>query len=136
MTWIDTVRARQRGGTSTDVLRALWSPRSWRATLHALLGAPLGVAAVAVIAGLVLVWPAAVWSLAGGPTGGRWLAVLYVVVAVAGPVALRWCVQAFGAVQRARFRSVLEVELAAPPGVAGGGPLRLVRPWRAPATWR
>jgi signal transduction histidine kinase len=136
MTWVDTVRARQRGGRSTHVLRALWSPRSGRATLHALLGAPLGVAAVAVIAGLVLVWLAAVWSLATGPTGARWLAVLYVVVAVAGPVALPWCVQAFGAVQRARFRSVLGVELAAPPPVAGGGPLRLVRPWRAPATWR
>jgi signal transduction histidine kinase len=136
MTWMDTVRAPGRGGPLTDALRALWSPQSWRATLHVLLGAPLGVGAGAVIAGLVLVWAAAVWSLAEGPTGARWLAVLYVVVAVSGPVALPWCVQAFGAVQRARFRSVLGIELAAPSPVAGGGPLRLVRPWRAPTTWR
>jgi signal transduction histidine kinase len=136
MTWIDTVRARRRGGTLTGALAALWSARSWRATLHALLGAALGVGAGAVIAGLVLVWLAAVWSLAEGPTGAQLLAVLYVVVAVAVPVALPWCVQAFGAVQRARFRTVLGIEIAAPPRVAGSSPLRLVRPWRAPATWR
>jgi signal transduction histidine kinase len=135
MTWIDTVRARRRGGTLTGALEALWSARSWRATLHALLGAALGVGAGAVIAGLVLVWLAAVWSLAEGPTGAQLLAVLYVVVAVAVPVALPWCVQAFGAVQRARFRTVLGIEIAAPPRVAGSW-LRLVRPWRAPATWR
>jgi signal transduction histidine kinase len=136
MTWIDTVRARRRGGTLTGALAALWSARSWRATLHALLGAALGVGAGAVIAGLVLVWLAAVWSLAEGPTGAQLLAVLYVVVAVAVPVALPWCVQAFGAVQRARFRTVLGIEIAAPPRVAGSSPQRLVRPWRAPATWR
>jgi signal transduction histidine kinase len=55
---------------------------------------------------------------------------------VAVPVALPWCVQAFGAVQRARFRTVLGIEIAAPPRVAGSSPQRLVRPWRAPATWR
>jgi signal transduction histidine kinase len=136
MTSMDTVGARRRGGTLTTALQALWSARSWRATLHALLGAPLAVGACAVIAGLVVVWLAAVWSLAEGPTGGRLLAVLYVVVAVAGPVALPWCVLAFGAVQRARFHTVLGVEIAAPPRVAGRWPLRLVRPWRAPATWR
>jgi signal transduction histidine kinase len=136
MTWIDTVRARRRGGTLTGALAALWSARSWRATLHALLGAALGVGAGAVIAGLVLLWLAAVWSLAEGPTGAQLLAVVYVVVAVAVPVALPWCVQAFGTVQRARFRTVLGIEIAAPPRVAGSWPLRLVRPWRAPATWR
>jgi signal transduction histidine kinase len=133
MTWMDTVRARRRGGTLTGALEALWSARSWRATLHALLGAALGVGAGAVIVGLVLVWLAAVWSLAEGPTGAQLLAVLYVVVAVAVPVALPWCVQAFGAVQRARFRTVLGIEIAAPPRVAGSWPLRL---WRTPATWR
>jgi signal transduction histidine kinase len=136
MTSVETTYPRRRGGALLTAPRALWSARSWRATLHALLGLPLGIGAFAVIAGLVLVWLAAVWSLAEGPTGARLLAVLYVVVAVAGPVALPWCVQAFGAVQRARFRTVLGVEIAAPPRVAGRWPLRLVRPWRAPATWR
>src|SRR5919197_84252 len=107
------------------MFQALWSARSWRATLHALLGAPLGAAAGAVIAGLVVVWGAAVWSLAEGPTGAWGLAVLYVLVAVAGPVALPWCVWAFGAAQRARFRTVLGVEVAAPPRLVGGWPLAL-----------
>src|SRR5919198_1259230 len=118
------------------MFQALWSARSWRAPLHARLGAPLGAAAGAVIAGLVVVWGAAVWSLAEGPTGAWGLAVLYVLVAVAGPVALPWCVWAFGAAQRARFRTVLGVEVAAPPRLVGGWPLRLLRPWRTPATWR
>jgi signal transduction histidine kinase len=136
MTSADSVGTRPRGGLPATALRALWSARSWRASLHALLGAPLGVGAFAMIAGLVVVWAAAVWSLADGPTGARWLAVLYVVVALAGPVVLPWCVLAFGAVQRARFRAVLGVEVAAPPRVAGSWPRRLVRPLRASATWR
>src|SRR5919108_3766732 len=136
MTSADSVGTRPRGGLPVAALRALWSARSWRATLHALLGVPLGAGAFAVIAGLVVVWAAAVWSLADGPTGARWLAVLYVVAALAVPVALPWCVQAFGAVQRARFRAVLGVEVAAPPRVAGSWPLRLLRPWRSAATWR
>ena len=49
---------------------------------------------------------------------------------------LPWCVQAFGVLQRVRFRVVLGVEIPAPPRVTGRWPLRLVRPWRAAATWR
>jgi len=136
MTPVETAGARRRAGVLMTALRALWSARSWRATLHALAGLPLGAGACAVVAGLVVAWLAAVWSLLGGPTGGWVLAVTYLVVAVATPVSLPWCVRAFGALQRARFRAVLGVEIPAPPRVAGGWPLRLVRPWRAPATWR
>jgi signal transduction histidine kinase len=118
------------------VLGALWSARGWRATLHALLGLPLGVGGCAVIAGVVVIWAAAVWSLIDGPTGAWWLIVLYAVVAVASPVPLLWCVRALSALQRLRFRSVLGVEIPAPPSVAGGWPLWPLRPWRAPATWR
>jgi signal transduction histidine kinase len=124
------------GGRLMTVLRALWSARSWHATLHALLGLPLGVGACAAIVGLVGVWLAAVWSLLDGPTGAWVLAVLYVVIAVAGPVPLLLCVQAFSALQRARFGTVLGVEILAPPRAADRSPLRLLRPWRAPATWR
>jgi signal transduction histidine kinase len=45
-------------------------------------------------------------------------------------------VRAFGALQRARFRAMLGVEIPAPPRVAGRWPPRLVRPWRSAATWR
>ncbi len=128
--------ARRRASALTAALGAMRSARSWRATLHALLGLPLGLGACTVLAGLVVVWGAAVWSLVDGPTGAPVLAVVYVLVAVASPLPLLWCVQGFGAVQRARFRAVLGVEIAAPPSEAGSWPLRPVRPWRAPATWR
>jgi signal transduction histidine kinase len=52
-------------------------------------------------------------------------------------VLLLWGVRGFGALQRARFRAVLGVEITAPPrGAAGSWALRPVRAWRAPATWR
>ena len=58
-------------------------------------------------------------------------------VALAGPVLLLSAVRGFGALQRARFRAVLGVEIPAPPrGPAGHWALRPVRAWRAPATWR
>src|ERR687888_235790 len=110
-------------------------PDARRATLHALVGLPLGVGACTVLAGVVVVWYAAIWSLVDGPTGAPVLAVVYVVVAVASPLPLLWCVRGFGAVQRARFRAVLGVEIPAP-GEAGDWPLRPVRSWRAPTTWR
>jgi signal transduction histidine kinase len=136
MTSTDTANPRRRGGALTSLLAALWSARSWRATLHALLGLPLGIGGCAVIVGLVGIWLAAVWSLVDGPTGAWVLIVLYVVIAMAGPVPLLLCAQAFSALQRARFRAVLGVEIPAPPRVAGRGPLRPLRRWRAPATWR
>jgi signal transduction histidine kinase len=110
-------------------------PDARRATLHALVGLPLGVGACTVLAGVVVVWYAAIWSLVDGPTGAPVLAWIYVVVAVASPLPLLWCVRGFGAVQRARFRAVLGVEIPAP-GEAGDWPLRPVRSWRAPTTWR
>ena len=119
-----------------SALGALWSARSWRTTLHALAGLPLGVGGWVVVVGLGVVWAAALWSLIEGPTGSRWLAVAYVLVVVAAPVALPWCVRAGTALQRRRFRAVLGVELPAPPRAAGAWPLRLVRPWVASATWR
>jgi signal transduction histidine kinase len=136
MSWIDTATAPRPRSLVAGALRALWSPRSRRATLHALVGLPLGVGGWVVIVGSVVVWAAALWSLVDGPTGGRLLAVLYVLVVVAVPVALPWCVRAFGTLQRRRFRAVLGVELLAPLRPTGAWPLRLVRPWRASATWR
>jgi signal transduction histidine kinase len=106
-----------------------------RAVLHVLLGLPAAVAAGAVLGALVLVWAAAAWSLLTGPTGAWELAVVYVLVVLAGPPALPWCVLALGAWQRARFRTALGVEIAAPRRPAGGWPRRLLGPWGA-TTWR
>jgi signal transduction histidine kinase len=111
--------------------------RSWRPTLHALAGLVAGVGVGAVLAGLVVIWLAAIWSLIDWPVGGWGPAVLYAAVALAGPVLLLWGVRGFGALQRARFRTVLGVEIPAPRRAAAGGwALRPVRAWAAPATWR
>ena len=119
MTWLTTARS------------------SGRPTLHALTGMAAGVAAGAVLAGLVLVWLAAIWSLIDWPVGGWGRALLYAAAALAGPALLLWAVRGFAALQRARFRAVLGVEIPAPPaGAAGAWPLRPVRAWGAPATWR
>jgi signal transduction histidine kinase len=109
--------------------------RSWRPTLHALTGLVAGLGVGAVLATLLLVWLAAIWSLVDWPVGGWGHAVLYAAVALAGPVLLLWSARGFAALQRARFRAVLGVEIPAPPG-AGAWPPRPVRAWRAPATWR
>ncbi len=136
MTTTERPDDRRPAGVLLVALGAIRSPRSWRATLHALAGLALGLGAGTALAGVVVVWGAAVWSLLDGPTGAPVLAVVYVVAAVAAPLPLLWCVRGFGAVQRARFRAVLGVEIPAPPGGAGDWPLRPIRSWRASATWR
>ncbi|HET7516581.1 MAG TPA: histidine kinase, partial [Actinomycetes bacterium] len=118
MTWMDAVRR-------------------WRPTLHALAGLVAGVGTGAVLGALALTWLAAVWSLLDWPVGGWGQALLYAAVVVAWPVLLLLSVRGFGALQRARFRAVLGVEIPAPPGGGTGAwPLRPVRALAAPATWR
>jgi signal transduction histidine kinase len=137
MTGMETTAAPRSRGAAQGALRALWSARSWRATVHALLGLPIGVAGWMAVAGLGVGWAAALWSLLEGPTGGRRLAVAYGLVVVAVPVVAPWFVRACSALQRLRFRSVLGLELPAPPPPAPGGwPLRPLRPWGTAATWR
>ncbi len=133
MTSIDVTTARR---APAGALRALWAPRNWRATLHAVAGLPLAAGAWLSVAVLAVGWGAAVWSLIDGPTGAWILAVFYVLVALAAPLAFPWVVRAFGAAQRARLQGLLEVDLLAPPGGTGPWPLRLVWPWRAASTWR
>jgi hypothetical protein len=118
MTWMDAVRR-------------------WRPTLHALAGLVAGVGTGAVLGALALTWLAAVWSLLDWPVGGWGHALLYAAVVVTWPVLLLLSVRGFGALQRARFRAVLGVEIPAPPGGGTGPwPLRPVRALAAPATWR
>ena len=129
--------AAELGGVYGERMTWLNAARSWRPTLHALAGLVAGVGVGAVLAGLVVIWLAAIWSLIDWPVGGWGPAVLYAAAALAGPVLLLWSVRGFGTLQRARFRTVLRVEIPAPPrGGPGGWPWRPVRAWRAPATWR
>jgi signal transduction histidine kinase len=136
MSSIGTTSARRAPAGALRALRALWSPRGWRATAHAIVGIPLGIGDCLAIAALVLLWGAAVWSLLDGPTGAWFLPVTYVLVALLGPVVLPWLVRACSVVQRARFRELLGVELPAPSRTAGGWLPRLLRPWRSAGTWR
>jgi signal transduction histidine kinase len=136
VTSLETADARRRPGLLKAVLDAMRSARTRRATLHALLGLPTCLVAGTVIIGLVVVWVAAAWSLLDGPTGGWVLVVIYAVVVLAGPVVLPWCARAFGALQRARFRKALGVEIAPPRRAVGRWPMGPVRPWGAAATWR
>jgi signal transduction histidine kinase len=126
------------GGGYRDAMSWMKAARDWRPTAHALAGLAAGAATGAVLGGLILGWLAAVWSLLDGPTGTWELAWFYVAVVLAGPVLLPWATWGLGALQRARFRALLGVEIAAPPRAVGGG-RPLPRPlvgWRAPATWR
>jgi signal transduction histidine kinase len=125
------------GGGYRDAMTWVNAVRSWRPTLHDLAGLVVGAGAGAVLGGLVLTWLAAIWSLLDWPVGGWGHALLYGAVALAWPVPLLWSVRGFGALQRARFRAVLGVEIPAPPGGGDGAwPLWPVRAWRASATRR
>src|SRR6266508_860366 len=103
------------------LLRPLSSPRTWRATFHVVAGMFLGATTGTVIWLVGVLWWAAVVSLVEGPTGHWLLPVLYVVVAVLGPLALLPCVRFLSALQRERFRALLGVEIAAPKHDPGTG---------------
>jgi signal transduction histidine kinase len=118
------------------VLRALSSPRAWRATFHVVAGMFLAGTTGAMIWLLGLLWWAAVVSLVEGPTGARLLLVLYVGVAVLVPLVLLPCVRFLSALQRERFRAVLGIEILAPKHDPGTGWNRMLRPWTAGPAWR
>jgi len=124
------------GGVYREPMSWMESVRDWRPTAHALAGLAAGALTGAVLGGLALGWLAAIYSLVDGPTGASELAWFYVAVALTGPVLLGWATHGLGALQRERFRAVLGVEIVAPPRAGGGGLLRPLRAWRAPATWR
>jgi signal transduction histidine kinase len=113
-------------------LRALWAPRSWRATLSALAGLMIQVAT----ATLVLLWAIDLSTLASGPGDDPSTTAFYVVVAVIAPVPLAWWLGALSAVQRLRLAAILGVEIPAPPRGSGRWPGRAVRAWRTAAAWR
>jgi signal transduction histidine kinase len=129
------------GGGYRERMTWMKEARNWRPTLHALAGLVAATGVGAVLALAVIVWVAAIWALVDWPVGGWGNAMLYAAAVLAGPVLLAWGVRGFGALQRARFRAVLGVEIPAPPRVAaaagaGGWALWPVRAWLAPSTWR
>ncbi|HEV2824030.1 MAG TPA: hypothetical protein VG035_02330, partial [Actinomycetota bacterium] len=64
------------GGGYRERMTWLNKARDWRPTLHVLAGMATGAGVGAVLAGLVVIWLAAIWSLIDGPVGGWELAVL------------------------------------------------------------
>jgi signal transduction histidine kinase len=118
------------------VVRPLSSRRAWQATFHVVAGMFLGATTGVVIWLVGVLWLAGVLSLVEGPTGRWLLPVLYVAVAVLGPLTLLPFVRLFSAWQRERFRALLGVEIAAPMHDPGTGWRRILRPWTAGSTWR
>jgi len=131
------MRSADSPGTSRvpAMLGELWSAQTRRATLNALAGLLAAAGGFAVIAGLAVLWSAAVWSLIDGPTGGWGLAVLYAVVAVTIPAPMLWAVQGLSALQRLRLRAMLGIEIPPTPQHAKRRPWP-VGPWRGAVTWR
>ncbi len=116
------------GGALTTVLGALWSARSWRATVHALTGLPIGVLTFTLTCGLPIgLGYCAVWSLLYAPADARVLSTVFVVLAVVLPLPLLRAVPGLTALHRLRFRAVLGVEIP---------PARPSRGWWAAGTWR
>lgn len=99
------------GGVPIRSLRDAWSPFPWRDTAHVLTGAVLMSVVLAATLLWLIVWGAAAWSLVEGPTGAPHLAVVYAVITAVGLVPLRWWPRALTAVQLARFRFVLGVDV-------------------------
>ena len=85
---------------------------TWRATKNALAGLLAGLAGGVLLGGLIVIWGAAVFSLAAGP-GGWAHAALYVAVAVLIPALVPWVVQGLSALQRSRLRAMLGAEIPA-----------------------
>src|SRR5215467_14576348 len=107
---------------------------TWRATKNALAGLLAGLAGGVLLLGLLVIWGAALVSLAEGP-GGWAKAVLYLAVAVLVPVLVPWVVQGLTALQRARLHATLGTEIPTPVRTAGRAPWP-AGPWLAAGTWR
>src|SRR6478672_179094 len=96
---------------------ALWSGPAWRATGNALAALLVGLLGGILLAGLALIWGAAIASLVQWPVGGWALAAAYIATVVAGPVLALWTVQGLAALQRSRLRATLGLEIpTSPPG--------------------
>jgi hypothetical protein len=100
------------------------------ASAHLLAGIAPALGTWVVLAAAFVCWGAAVYSLVDAAKGGWHLVVVSWLTALVGPVVFPWLVRVLGAMQRARFRRTLGLDIPAPPPTRG--PLR---PWVTAATW-
>jgi len=87
--------------------------QTWRATKNALAALLTGLAGGFLLLGLLVIWGAAVFSLAVGP-GGWAHAAIYAAVVLVVPLLVPWVVQGLTALQRSRLRAMLGAEIPAP----------------------
>lgn len=117
-----TQRRRAPGSALAAVLRAPVSGWGVRATIHHVVGFPLGVVSFVLVVTLV--------ALTAGLAVTAVLALLTLVL-------LLWSLRALTAVQRSRFRSVLGIDIPAPPHERPGtGVRQALAQARAATTWR
>ncbi len=109
--------------TPWDRIRTHWSAPTWLRTAHVATGAPIALAASAVILGLTAASVLLVWTL---------------VVPIVALTLLSWAVPLFTWLQRSRFQAFLGVDIPAVPARRmGRNPFRrLVRVARSGSTWR
>ena len=107
---------------------------TWRAIKNAVAGLLAGLAGGLLLGGLLLIWAAAVVTLAQGP-GGWEHAAIYVAAAVLVLVLLPWVIQGLTLLQRSRVRASLGAEIPAPARTAGRTSW-LTGAWLDAATWR
>ena len=117
------------------VARALWAAPTRSAIRNALAALFLAVVTAVLLAGLVIITWAALYSLVNWPVGGWAHAALYIAVVLAAPVLMLWAVQGLTALQRSRLRATLGVEIPAGRRSAGRMPWP-AGPWAAASTWR
>ncbi|WP_203925520.1 sensor histidine kinase [Virgisporangium ochraceum] len=118
------------------LVRPLVAHASWQATFHTVAGIFLSAAVGGVFTLLGLLWVAAALSLLTGPSGHPVLIGIYLGATVTGPFAILLWVRFASALQRERFRNLLEVEIVAPAEAPLAGWRRLTHPWAQAATWR
>jgi signal transduction histidine kinase len=117
------------------VVRALWAAPTRSAIRNALAALFLAAVTAVLLAGIVIITWAALYSLVNWPVGGWAHAALYIAVVLAAPVLMLWAVQGLTALQRSRLRATLGVEIPAGQRPAGRMPWP-AGPWTAAATWR
>ena len=101
---------------------AVWSRDSWMATIHLIIGFPVGVLSFVTVISLL------------ASTVGLAITVIFGAVFL---IALLASVQAFTALQRSRFRALLGVDIPSIPRLTASSlPRRLLAEIRSPDMWR